>query len=126
MTPPNRERFDRPFLHVRDLAAGNVRLLDAAPATYNVSGESLITLRHIISELASVFGREPAVRVNEQRSIDTATTYPRIDRMRALGWTPRVTLRDGLVEMVQHLAAAQGNGAPVDAARARAATPFSA
>lgn len=89
----------RPFLHVRDLAEGNVRLLDAAPGTYNVSGESLITLRDIISELAAVFGREPVVRVNEQRSIDTKSEYPHIDRMRELGWRPRISLRDGLIEM---------------------------
>lgn len=101
----------RPFLHVRDLARGNVRLLDAAPGTYNVSGASLVTLRDIIGELTLLFGREPVVRVNNQRSIDTAAEFPSISRMRALGWEPQVTLRDGLSEMIASFAAtAAGNG----------------
>ena len=107
----------RPFLHVRDLAQGNVRLLDAAPGTYNVSGASLVTLRDIIGELALLFAREPVVHVNNQRSIDTAAKFPGIDRMRALSWEPRISLRDGLREMIDHLApAAGGNGTAASAA----------
>ena len=93
----------RPFLHVRDLAQGNVRLLDAPPGTYNVSGEALVTLRQIIDELALIFGRDPVVRVENQRSIDTAAQFPSIERMRKLGWQPRVSLREGLTEMTQQL-----------------------
>ena len=102
----------RPFLHVRDLAQGNVRLLDAPPGTYNVSGESLVTLRQIIDELALIFGRDPIVRVENQRSIDTAAEFPAIDRMRALGWQPRVPLREGLIEMAQQLASQNGRHTP--------------
>lgn len=98
----------RPFLHVRDLARGIVRLLDAPPGTYNVSGERLVTLREIIDEIAAVFGREPAVRVENERAIDTGARSPGIDAMRALGWRPEVPLRDGIAEMVDEL-----SGVPV-------------
>lgn len=98
----------RPFLHVRDLARGNVRLLDAPPGTYNVSGEALVTLRQIIGELALIFGRDPVVRVENQRSIDTAAQFPSIERMRELGWQPHVSLREGLSEMTQQLSGSNG------------------
>lgn len=112
----------RPFLHVRDLARGNVRLLDAPPGTYNVSGEALVTLHQIIDELALIFGRDPVVRVENQRSIDTAAQFPSIDRMRVLGWQPHVSLREGLTEMTQQLSGSNGQHAPQEGIEA----PFGA
>jgi UDP-glucuronate decarboxylase len=91
----------RDYLHVDDVAAGFVQLLEtSAEGVYNICSGVPTTMREVMTAAGAAVGRETNIRFG-------ALPYrgwepPRIcgdnARLRALGWVPRFDLHSGIAD----------------------------
>lgn len=88
----------REFLHVDDLAAACVLLLERYDAEEPVNigtGEDL-TIRELAETVAEVIGYRGAVRWDAQKPDGTPRKLLDVSRLTSLGFAPRVPLREGI------------------------------
>ena len=97
----------REFLHVDDLADACVYLMDVDDEVYgrhtapmcshvNVGTGEEVTIRELAELVAEVVGYEGEIRFDAARPDGMPRKLLDCARLRALGWRPRITLRDGL------------------------------
>ena len=92
----------RSFTYVGDAVEACVAAMEHAPggAVYNVGGGDEASLLEAIALLEQTSGRELEVRHVGAAQGDVSRTKADVTRIRAaLGWEPRVALRDGLEAM---------------------------
>lgn len=88
----------REFLHTRDLSAALMTLLehyDAAEPINVGTGEDL-TIQELALTIASVVGYEGRLRWDTTKPDGTPRKRLDVSRMEALGWKPRIELREGI------------------------------
>lgn len=95
----------RDFTFVTDAVAATVAALDARPGTaYNVGGGTVATINEVVSLIGEVVGSQPAVDRRPRAVGDVTHTWADTTRARRdLGWTPVVSLRDGLEAQLRWL-----------------------
>ncbi len=88
----------REFLHVDDLAAAVVHLLEHYddPQTINVGTGQDITIAELAETVAAVVGYRGEIRWDTGKPDGTPRKLLDVSRLEALGWRPRVGLRDGI------------------------------
>lgn len=88
----------REFLHVDDLAAGCALLLREydADGPINIGSGSDLTIRELAGTVAAVVGYDGAISFDPSRPDGTPRKLMDSSRIAALGWKPRITLRDGI------------------------------
>ena len=88
----------REFLHVDDLAAACLRLLDVydEPEHINVGVGSDVTIAELASLVAEVVGYSGELAWDTSKPDGTPRKLLDVSRMRALGWDPEIDLSDGL------------------------------
>ena len=88
----------REFLHVDDLAAACVMLMerDVGEGLYNVGSGSDVTIRELAGIIMRVTGFQGGVRFDASKPDGTPRKLLDASRMRALGWRPRHGLEDGI------------------------------
>ena len=88
----------REFLHVDDLASAVLHLLRAydSPETINVGTGVDVTIRELASTIADVVGYTGQVVWDSSKPDGTPRKLLDVSRLRALGWEPRIGLRDGI------------------------------
>ena len=94
----------REFLHVDDLAAACLRLLDAYDGDEHVNvgtGEDL-TVAELAREVAQVVGYSGTLAWDATKPDVTPRKLLDVTRMKALGWEPRIGLREGLESTYEH------------------------
>ena len=103
-------RTARRFIHVTDIAHGILAAVGRSGyEIFNISGEQLITLQDIIEESAQLLTRRP--HVIERRPDAFSIRNPDNRKAREiLGWTPRISLREGL-STLRAVPAEVGHGA---------------
>lgn len=96
----------RDYLHVHDVAAGLVRLVDAeATGAFNVASGATVTVREILETVADLAG--PSCRrllqfgVRPPGAWDPPFVGGDNRRLRATGWAPHYDLRDGLRQTLE-------------------------
>jgi nucleoside-diphosphate-sugar epimerase len=92
----------RSFTEVGDAVAATAAAMERAPAgaLYNVGGGEEASMLDAIRLLEEISGRPLEVRRVDPARGDVARTRADVTRIReALGWEPRVGLRDGLSRM---------------------------
>ena len=107
-------RQTRDFVSVLDIVQANLLALDRDEANYqvfNVGSGRATTIDELARLLAKLYGREiEPVFPGRYRSGDIRHCIPDISKIRRmLGYEPRVTLMDGLRELVEW-----GNGVPAE------------
>jgi len=100
----------REFLHVDDLAAACVRLLevydDATPI--NIGTGDDLTIAELAHLIAETVGHEGEIVWDATRPDGTPRKLLDVAPMRALGWEPRITLADGVRATLREYATALG------------------
>jgi GDP-4-dehydro-6-deoxy-D-mannose reductase len=95
----------RDFSHVRDVVAAYRVLLDRGVSgeVYNVSSGRGRSIRSILDELIALVGIEVDVQVDPARlrPSDIPNMVGDSSRLRALGWAPRFTVRDALLDVLE-------------------------
>jgi GDP-L-fucose synthase len=88
----------REFLHVDDLAAGCVHLLEveSPPDWVNLGSGSDLEIGELARLVSEVVGYEGRLVFDTSKPDGTPRKLMDNSRMSALGWVPRVSLRDGL------------------------------
>lgn len=88
----------REFLHVDDLAAGIMHLLtlDDPPNLVNIGSGEEISILGLAEEVAEVVGFTGEILTDPDKPDGTPRKLSDISRIRKTGWTPQISLRDGL------------------------------
>jgi GDP-L-fucose synthase len=88
----------REFLHVDDMADACVFLMESgAPAALvNVGTGSDVTIAEVASLVREVVGYEGEVAYDRSKPDGTPRKLLDVSRLRELGWSPRIGLREGL------------------------------
>ena len=88
----------REFVHVDDLAAACLRLLDVydEPEHINVGAGSDVTVAELASLIAAVVGYSGDLEWDASKPDGTPRKLLDIARISALGWDPQIDLREGL------------------------------
>jgi GDP-L-fucose synthase len=88
----------REFLHVDDLAAACLRLLDVydEPEHVNVGVGEDVTIAELASLMADVVGYEGALEWDSSKPDGTPRKLLDVQRMKSLGWEPVIGLREGI------------------------------
>ncbi|MBX3746985.1 MAG: GDP-L-fucose synthase [Verrucomicrobiae bacterium] len=88
----------REFLHVDDLAGACIHLLglDEPPDWVNVGTGTDVTIRELAESVREVVGYEGELRWDAAQPDGTPRKLLNIDRLRATGWQPSISLSEGL------------------------------
>lgn len=88
----------REFLHVDDLAAACVHLLESYddPQTINVGTGKDVTIRELSELVADVVGYDGKIEWDTTKPDGTPRKLLDVSRIKALGWSPTVDLREGV------------------------------
>jgi len=92
----------RSFTDVADVLAATITAMDGAPAgsVFNVGGGEEASMLEAIALLEQISGSSLDVRRGDRARGDVARTKADVTRIgEALGWSPKVTLADGLARM---------------------------
>ncbi|HEX6911120.1 MAG TPA: GDP-mannose 4,6-dehydratase, partial [Longimicrobium sp.] len=96
----------RDLLDVRDVVRAYVRLLEAGEpgGVYNVCSGQAHTIAGALDELIDLSGTRTRVEVDPARvrPVDVPLLLGDNGRMRALGWTPAIPLRQTLGDLLEH------------------------
>jgi GDP-L-fucose synthase len=88
----------REFLHVDDLADGVVHLLqlDNPPDLVNIGSGQEISIRSVAELIADVVGFQGTIQTDPTKPDGTPRKLSDISLIRSTGWSPKISLRDGL------------------------------
>jgi len=88
----------RELLHVDDLAAACLRLLDVYddPEHVNVGVGEDVTIAELASLIADAVGYEGAIEWDTSKPDGTPRKLLDVQRMKSLGWEPAIGLREGI------------------------------
>jgi UDP-glucose 4-epimerase len=92
----------RDYIHVEDLAAAHLAALDhlrrdGASAVLNCGYGHGYSVRQVLDSVQRVAGRKLTIREEPRRAGDPAVLVARADRIRALGWVPKLDDLDTIV-----------------------------
>ncbi len=93
----------REFLHVDDLAAGIVHLLKLAdpPDLVNIGSGYEISIRGVAELIADVIGYTGSIENDLSKPDGTPRKLSDISLIKSTGWSPQISLRDGLLAAYQ-------------------------
>ncbi|HEX2212879.1 MAG TPA: NAD-dependent epimerase/dehydratase family protein [Mycobacterium sp.] len=92
----------RSFLYVDDCVDGILTMYDKGGhrEIYHIGSEDEITIRELAGRIGKIVGVDLDIRPGELRAGGTKRRCPDVTKMRALGWSPTVSLDDGLERTV--------------------------
>jgi len=104
----------RDFVNVRDIVQANLLAMSGSGAdgvALNVGSGEPVSIRQIASEIASMFGVHIPMEISGRyRAGDIRHCYADISKIsQTLGYAPRVTLREGMAELVEWLRSQQAH-----------------
>ncbi len=93
----------REFLHVDDLAAGVLHLLQLAdpPNLVNIGSGQEISIRNVAGLIADVIGYHGTINNDPSMPDGTPRKLSDISLIKSTDWSPKISLRDGLAQAYQ-------------------------
>lgn len=100
-------RQTRAFMHIDDCVDGLMLLLDkgAHLGIYHIGNPEELEIAEVARMVVGYFGREALLVPSDSPAGGTPRRCPDIGRMRALGFTPRISFRQGLPSIADWYAA---------------------
>ncbi|MDP3788779.1 MAG: NAD-dependent epimerase/dehydratase family protein, partial [Candidatus Omnitrophota bacterium] len=88
----------RTHLYVDDLIRGILLVMETGRAgeAYNIGGDKPITVRRLAELMLGLTNRKNGITYKPHFIEDHNHRRPGVKKVRALGWQPRVSLKDGL------------------------------
>lgn len=97
----------REFLHVDDMAAASVHVMELDKTVYEVNTEPMLshvnvgtgvdcTIRELVETVAKVVGFKGEIKFDTTKPDGTPRKLMNVDRLKSLGWEYSVSLDDGL------------------------------
>lgn len=90
----------RDFIHVSDVVWANMLVAEQGDGVYNVAHGNRTTIRELAEIIVRLAGTGVEIRYAEERAGDVKHSTAEISRIQALGFTPAVSLEDGLQRTV--------------------------
>lgn len=99
------DRKTRDFVHVSDVVQGLLLIADQASAgeVFNLGSGEEMTMRELTDVISSVTGCLAVVDAIAEITEDTYRLVGDISKIRALGYTPRVSLAEGVRQLAEEL-----------------------
>jgi GDP-L-fucose synthase len=93
----------REFLHVDDLAQACLLLMDkySEPGTINMGSGQEVTIQALAETIATVVGYYGKLEFDKSKPDGTPRKIMDNSRILALGWSPKITLKQGIQEVYQ-------------------------
>jgi len=93
----------REFLHVDDLAQACLLLMDkySEPGTINMGSGQEVTIQALAETVAMVVGYHGKLEFDKSRPDGTPRKIMDNSRIQALGWAPKISLKQGIQEVYQ-------------------------
>jgi len=93
----------REFLHVDDLAQACLLLMDkySEPGTINLGSGQEITIQALAETIAMVVGYHGKLEFDKSKPDGTPRKIMDNSRIQALGWAPKISLKQGIQEVYQ-------------------------
>jgi nucleoside-diphosphate-sugar epimerase len=94
----------RDFTYVDDIVAANLAAMDyhGQERVFNVGGGSRVSLNHVLDLIGRTTGRELDVRFSDRQRGDVTHTFADCElARRELGYTPSVTLEEGIEREIE-------------------------
>jgi GDP-L-fucose synthase len=93
----------REFLHVDDLASGILHLLhlETPPDLVNIGSGEEISIRGVAELIAEIVGFAGQIITDPSKPDGTPRKLSDISLMKSTGWSPRISLRDGITSAYQ-------------------------
>jgi nucleoside-diphosphate-sugar epimerase len=92
----------RRFIHVEDLALGILATLGTPGyQVFNLSGQVMVTMKDIIAASEKMFGKK--VQIIEKGDLTSVRNPSNKKAHDILGWSPRISLEEGLKSIEQYL-----------------------
>jgi nucleoside-diphosphate-sugar epimerase len=92
----------RAFVFIDDLIAGLLNVIEKGEhlGIYNIGTEEERSIKQVAEEIGRYFGREVRIAPGKLKPGGTLRRCPDIKRIRALGYAPRISLREGLAATI--------------------------
>lgn len=92
----------RAFVFIGDLVAGLLTVIEKGEhlGIYNIGTEEERSIKQVAEEIGRYFGREVRIAPGKLKPGGTLRRCPDIKRIRALGYTPRISFKDGLAATI--------------------------
>jgi GDP-L-fucose synthase len=93
----------REFLHVDDLAQACLLLMDkySEPGTINLGSGQEVTIQALAETIAMIVGYHGKLEFDKSKPDGTPRKIMDNSRIQALGWTPKISLKQGIQEVYQ-------------------------
>ena len=110
----------REFLHVDDMAADSIHVMNLDTETYEANTETMLshinvgtgvdcTIRELVETVAKVVGFEGNITFDATKPDGAPRKLMNVDRLKELGWQASISLEDGLRETYQWFLENQDN-----------------
>jgi Nucleoside-diphosphate-sugar epimerases len=92
----------RAFVFIDDLIAGLLKVIEKGEhlGIYNIGTEEEMSIKQLVEEIARYFGRQVRIAPGELKAGGTLRRCPSIKRVRALGYKPVVSIKQGLAATI--------------------------
>lgn len=92
----------RSFVFIDDMIAGLLQVMEKGEhlGIYHIGTDDEVTIKQLAQEVANYFDREIQIAPGELQVGSTLRRCPNIKRLRALGYTPVVSLKQGLAATI--------------------------
>ncbi len=95
----------RDFVHVEDVVQGLILIAEKGKPgeVFNVGSGEETSMRRLTDVIGSVTGRQPATKNISELSEDTYSLVADISKIKSIGYTPKVSLGDGVRALAKEL-----------------------
>ena len=99
----------RAFIHIDDFTDGLMAVMENGKhlGIYHIGNPEEVTIRATAEKIVRSMGREPRIVIGDAPAGGTQRRVPDISKLRALGFSPRISLDDGLPSIIDWYVANQ-------------------